>query len=76
MAFPELKHTFVGGHITLSNVMQSSLTIALQELFSLLPRVSQAVKVEGKILQKTTLTSNTVYKLGGVPKTYLYFDNL
>lgn len=44
------------------------MTIALQESFSLLPTVSQAVKVEGTILHKTTLTPETNYTFQGLPK--------
>lgn len=50
------------------NVILSALTIALQESFSLLPTVSQAVMVEGAILHKTTLTPDTNYKFEGLPK--------
>lgn len=58
-----------------SDEMLSALTIVLQRVLSLLSRVSQGVKVEGKILQKITLAPDIEGQVWGVSKPFLHFDN-
>lgn len=59
MTFRELKHIFVKRLYLPKDIVLSALTIPQQESFSFVPRVSQAMKVEGTFPHKTTLTSDT-----------------